>query len=612
MNQKPAFAMVVSMNGYVAIRCPECGHIKVVEVGEHFLKIENYHHVLRLVLFGDPMAPNSDFNYTCGECGHTSNAMYQDRISRKYMTVLFHSVFVNEKGNYGFSFIFGLWDIIITKNGKAFTQIKKVYRRYRVNQNGQSFRTPYRSLDTGKICSTDELKATNVTYSFVESDEYLQKLVAEYYESIGKESDPNNLFIENRFFGCDDAILKDATAILHSHRHKYAIKLLSEVKRGMKGVEVINALYENNRSLPRSKKFKRALIKHPLLAVIAYKVWKRMRFKDINSFWAMFNFNQSSTKLMNSINSCSYPFTRCRYLDDGVKYAEWNETVLAEYVEKFGEVSLAKYLGTTTFEDMSDDVFRRKDGTLASSPNHGCDGTPLNYNEVRSAMCKNMDKWHVRLSDMRNAKEEILRKERFAKEQEILRQFVEANPNTSDAIRDAAKLQALYSRDDSHNTRIVYEDNKDQRWAYEEDNIIMYMPHSTDELLKAGKELHNCVGSCYRLNALYHTTNIVLMKDTENDKLVGCIEVLNDNTVRQAFGPCNKSLGERENAVFKNWCAKENIVANNDDRAMVPNGNTIEACAKYYGIEFNYKALEIVRTAEHAARYGRDIRDYVF
>ena len=137
----------------------------------------------------------------------------------------------------------------------------------------------------------------------------------------------------------------------------------------------------------------------------------------------------------------------------------------------------------------------------------------------------------------------------------------------------------------------------------------MYMPHSTDELLEAGKELHNCVGSCYRLNALYHTTNIVLMKNKDNDKLVGCIEVLNDNTVRQAFGPCNKKLDENEYTVFKNWCDKENIKINDDDdnRAVVPHTDIMQACAEHYGIMFDRKALEIVKIAERDA-HRREFR----
>lgn len=95
----------------------------------------------------------------------------------------------------------------------------------------------------------------------------------------------------------------------------------------------------------------------------------------------------------------------------------------------------------------------------------------------------------------------------------------------------------------------------DDTKAYEQEvgGISFVLPKRTEELEEAGYDLRNCVGT-YRVNALTHQDTIVFMK--QDSKLVGCIEVMPDKSVRQAFGSCNTQLDGDKLKAFDKWCKK--------------------------------------------------------
>jgi hypothetical protein len=101
------------------------------------------------------------------------------------------------------------------------------------------------------------------------------------------------------------------------------------------------------------------------------------------------------------------------------------------------------------------------------------------------------------------------------------------------------------------NVTIKYSEN-DYRLEVSDDAFSLKFAENTDELKSVGTEMDICVGS-YADDAVNKECRILVLRDINNNKPVGCIELNNNGTVKQAKGPHNRLLQNKEKEFVENW-----------------------------------------------------------
>ena len=88
------------------------------------------------------------------------------------------------------------------------------------------------------------------------------------------------------------------------------------------------------------------------------------------------------------------------------------------------------------------------------------------------------------------------------------------------------------------------------------------LPKDTDELYTLGQRMHNCVGWCYRGDALSRSSIIVGVKLVQNEQeaYIACIEInAKDMAIVQAKGVCNSRIKPDFQAVIIKWAMERNL-----------------------------------------------------
>lgn len=123
-------------------------------------------------------------------------------------------------------------------------------------------------------------------------------------------------------------------------------------------------------------------------------------------------------------------------------------------------------------------------------------------------------------------------------------------------------LSRLHDQQENANERIPYR-STDLKLAGEVEGLCFSLPPDTDQLLRLGEAMHNCVYS-YRNRALAKL--VIIVAAFRNREPVICIEIQN-NRIMQAKLPCNKPVKEDPvlNHVLLTWAeSRELTIATHD------------------------------------------------
>ena len=279
--------------------------------------------------------------------------------------------------------------------------------------------------------------------------------------------------------------------------------------------------------LPQSKKFKKLLMANPYLITVTYTACKYFGFKDINTFYTLFETGSKAAQ---------------RRLNNSFAYGGEERLLFADYIRRALKVCaetklLAHLLDDTMFSDALYALKRAKNEGVLEEDIDRCFKSSLR--KTHDSLIETLERY-------------MAMKKKVMAEKAVSKQVLAYKTARMQGQKDMVNItkQEIIRNKLEENQKILYTEEEIGKYEKMINGIKFILPRTTSELIVAGKKLHNCVGSCYRTPALFKTSTIVLMEKDKN--LCGCIEV-NNNSIRQAYGPCNKKLKDEEQAAFEVW-----------------------------------------------------------
>jgi hypothetical protein len=313
---------------------------------------------------------------------------------------------------------------------------------------------------------------------------------------------------------------------------KFALNFLRQIDKNDDDLQILNNISKKYK-LPKSKKFKKALMDDVYITTKAFKAWKGLGFKDINAFYKIL-------ENVNLRNSIFHYYFYSRYEMDAFK------GFVQKYLRVGSEMSFVKALGNTLVND-------------AIRIHHGLQDSDITEEDISRCFKPSIKKTHdalVALADVRREMEIKIQAQQNIDEQvQLYKQAKQDGKKTMAGIAMREIVQNKLEKDG----KILYTEEEVRKYEKEINGFKFILPRKTADLVAAGKKLHNCVGHCYLKPALCKTSTIVLMEKDEN--LCGCIEIHN-NTIRQAYGPCNNKLKDDVKAAFETWRVSCGIMEN--------------------------------------------------
>lgn len=168
---------------------------------------------------------------------------------------------------------------------------------------------------------------------------------------------------------------------------------------------------------------------------------------------------------------------------------------------------------------------------------------------------------------------------------------------THDAIvalqnQQEAERRAYYSlsqaerqkKDDDKRKKV---DEKRKHYEYEDDNFIIRLPYSVNEIVTEGASQRICIGG-YTSRHSDGSTNLFFLRRKDNESApFYAIEMNNEKEIVQIHGSCNKWLGNNPEAIptVVRWLRKHNIKC--DDKILT-------CTAKGYGRTNEYIEMPVV------------------
>lgn len=326
--------------------------------------------------------------------------------------------------------------------------------------------------------------------------------------------------------------------------YKEENKFLYGFKKNFTDLDVYNRIKKRINANFSGKKFKKLMYKYPISTWLNCVLFEKYGMKDVNCLYRMI---ESNTLIS---------YSNTMFTEDFVKF-------IKKYIAVCGEVSIVNALSDKS------KIIALLDAYIYYDNLRSCKESTINklfHNSIK----KTHDDIQEYYNKYVNAKNRIIGlKEIVAQDRRLKNSSLSETEEKNEKRYIMAKFEKL------RNNKITYS-KSETKLEDKINDIMFYLPPDTNHLLEAGKHLHNCVGSNYRINALHHECTIVLMK--KDDKLVGCIEV-NDGKIRQALGPCNASLKDDALSAFLSWEKKNGFKGANMHSAL---------CSKSLRWNYNY------------------------
>lgn len=521
------------------IYCRKCKHIHTIKRSNSRHSHGNYS------LFG------ANIGFKCPKCGHYGTIIAEQYIDVPYKAIIFYmedgskaiSLIVKREYLYGsdkgifFHKTFMRGRLIYSSNGRTYFKSYVYIKNNRKATGGvNSF---YGIRDITHAQNLDIL--SNITFQM------LNKL-----ESVGIYDPAESL--KHRYPNLSKDyihVMGELQNILSYRLTRNCFKDYKEEKRFLYGfkksftdLDVYNRIKKRINANFSGKKFKKLMYKYPISAWLNCVLFEKYGMKDLNCLYRMI---ESDTLIS---------YSNAMFAEDFVKF-------IKKYISVCGEVAIVNALSDKS------KIIALLDAYIYYDSLRSCKESTVNklfHNSIKKTHDDMQEYYHKYV----NAKNRIIDLKDIIEKDKRLK-----NSSLSDFEEEYAKRYIMEKLEKLRNNKITYSKSETKLEAKIND-IMFYLPPDTNHLLEAGKHLHNCVGNCYRINALHHECTIVLMK--KNDKLVGCIEV-NDGKIRQALGPCNASLKDDALSAFLSWEKKNGFKNANMNSAL---------CSKSLKWNYNY------------------------
>lgn len=384
------------------------------------------------------------------------------------------------------------------------------------NKNGHTyFKAPVFIKSKRKV---RDLKPKNDILDVTYSPFFMPHQVTDFLQELTEKGILKSDFtLRHRFQNASEQcldILKKICQLRFNPNFKEALPMIRSIQPGVGDLEIMNAILAHIPKVPKTKQFRRMFYKDPMTVWTNWKIYQALHMKDINSFYK-FCLNRSNegrlaTCLLDTSDTKRFAYT---------------------YIHTVGETAFADILA-------DDDLFMFWDVVDYASR--------LGV-QAASYMHRSLKKTHDDLMEAYRKSQTMT--EQMRNVQDILYWDTCLSDEPDEDYKKEVQIRNMRIAEQTLNNTIEYSE-EERSLEYTYNDIVFYLPPDTDHLLWAGDMLHNCVGHCYRINALHHESVIVLMK--QQDKLVGCIEV-NNGAIRQAYGPCNRELRDEAKEAFESW-----------------------------------------------------------
>lgn len=510
-------------SGY-GVRCPECGNVFDVNEGHD--------------IPGDALI--------CPVCGREQKA--DDRkitAGGDYRNLKTATKFVNADGSWSLSIVSEIPCVYKRKDGKFGFRRTYERRRYVFSHNGHTYLKAPVNVNTGRRLNRKMNKAPmiDVTYQFT------KHTAKGFGNLLEKGVFDERTALRNRFRGLSEHFL----AIIQAYVEGYSV-CDPEIYRviGMEDDDMtaLNKIAEKFK-LPKSKKFRKLYVKRPLDMAEIWKNFRRCGLSDVNILW----------NIMDPVNK---------------EYERRSRTIQREedpwdaFGSHMSENEVLSYVETETINKTREKFARgpaesrrfMKKNFSKEAIGKMLQQYGIGYVQDIQSMCNDMLQM--------GATEELIkarcfRRNSIIKTHDSVQRLYQNLARMRRSMSDKEQIFSAYTRGDvgsfmfafeviakDFNVKINYSE-KAKKLEQQFGGIRFVLPKRTTDLEECGWKMHNCVDT-YRVNAILHQDFIVFMK--KDNAYVGCIEVMPDKSIRQAFGPCNRALAGEEAEAFNAWCKK--------------------------------------------------------
>lgn len=497
-SQENATFLMISIydndNEKYAYRCPNCGKVHE-EIRSGYIKKREF--------------------ASCPFCGGNTEVKwaYDHCIDRLHEAKIFHMA----DGSTAISlFARRIW--FLYKNGILINKMRSWRARIVLNKNGHTYYKAPVFIKSGR--KVPNLKCKNEIVDVTYANYFIPYVIVDFLQKlINRGILQPNFTLRHRFQGASEECLKilDHVCLMRTRFHytKEATKMIRSIKVNDGDTEIMNAILSHISKAPKTKQFRRMFFKDPIIVWKNWKIYQALGMKDINSFYK-FCLNDTNIE-----GKTTYFVTET---SNAKEFAYM-------YIRTIGETAFADILASEDTSMLCDVVQYTSRLGLTS----------IRY------MHKSLKKTHDDLMEAYKKHREMSEQIRNVKDILDWDTLLLDEPDDKKK-KDIQKRNMQIAEQTLNNTIEYSEEERSLEYTY--NDIVFYLPPDTDHLLWAGNMLHNCVGHCYRINALHHESIIVLMK--QQDKLVGCIEV-NNGSIRQVYGPCNRELQGEAKEAFESW-----------------------------------------------------------
>lgn len=550
-------------NGEYGVRCPHCGKTFVWNENDH--KPEPQEEPARFELFSfddipfdesEPCPPTSgNADYVCPHCGMALEFLDLRITTKDHLEPLTETIFTMEDGSKAISIVSAMPCVFKMANGEYGFRTTYVRERVIFSSNGHTYYRPPVNVNTGKRVMRDiwKSKIYDITYhpkTFSFSLVSAFDKVEAVYKNLGKNAD------RNRFRRLSEGFIREVSLSFDSAGlRKYALHRAI----GLEDDDAAALKHMTERfHLPKGKKFRKWMVRFPMAIAGAWLDYKKLGMDDINIFYnaldslenvaKKFGDNDLELRLLQVVRQTT---TQEEWLAEANKIAKDidENTERRIYQMILGHFHIVSNKPREIRKHFTKEavgyLLVYKNLNVFNDIKHMVRDIGTDEETVRAIIhqCFKKDNIMKTHENVRRLYQQVRRERKMQGVAPMVFNALKSND-------DRAIVKAYCEVAQNADVAIEYEDEV-KKYEQKVDGISFVLPKRTEELEGAGFALHNCVDS-YRVNVLTRQDTIVFME--EDSKLVGCIEVMPDKSIRQAFGPCNTQLYGDEKKAFDKWC----------------------------------------------------------